>query len=152
MHAQIGVIFSKLHKFNVYPVYSSDDQLIRVWRDSKRSDLLYVISIDSNKFNINDKDETLLADNMEPGRVVQFIAADLGVETSKVDVHDTPMDYAGPEYAASQSISSVVEKYARNKKRDQKVAEAIERNSALGVAKKKKRKIDMEELETDDWD
>ena len=144
MHRELGVLFSKMHKLKLYPIYSSEDDTLRIWKTHERKNLLYVVSAENEMLKIVSGDDNILGENMTLENVCQFITA----ENGEVEI---PEDYDYKDEIIDIAFSENKRKRTQNRKVDATI-EANKNLKKSRTTKSKKRDIDLEELAADEWE
>jgi len=168
-----AALFERLNVI-AYPIYHNDGRF-EVWKSQKKSEHLYTIKEAGEKFNIFDPDQTMLADNMTVAKVMDFIHNDMCigsplegavvVSMGKPNVVRNEQGFATAledneekevEFDKS-STQEIIEKAAKRQGVEaagtsllRELAARKEINKRTSGTVKKKRKIDLSDLDLDD--
>lgn len=156
MNQIIMDLFHKLNKI-AHAIYSSEDKTLRVWETSKKQKMLYsIVEMDGKEsVDIYDRD-ALIASDMNTDMAVRFIDADLGLKNMGPLIERNEHGFAtairgGPKIdgRTERVIRQAAEKQGFSGV-DRLVKNLGSRKEAGSRTVKRKRKIDVEDLDLDD--
>ena len=154
-------MFRKLNVFS-HTVYHSDDGYM-IWEDGKRQKKLYaVIPINDDEFDVFSGDDIPLGNSLKADKVVSFIEADLGIGSPIPDseivtmkkIDEVHVDIDEEDMSKTERIIATAAKKhgyeSAGSSLLQDLAARRKMNKGLQGTVKKKRKINLDDLDLDD--
>jgi len=177
MNQQSRALFERLNVIT-YPIYHNDGRF-EVWKSQEKSEHLYTIKEVGEKFDIFDPDQIMLADSMTVNKVMDFIHNDLcigsplegavvvtmgkpnvvrneqGFVTALEDNEEEEVEF--DKSSSAFKMQEIIEKAAKRQGVEaagtsllRELAARKEINKRTSGTVKKKRKIDLDDLDLED--